>query len=336
MKLSIVVICWNDVGEIGECLESVFAVTTGIEFDVIVADNGSTDGSVAYVREHFSKVKVVETGANLGFAGGNNRGFRVARGEYVLILNPDTVICDRAIEKMVAYADRHPEAGAFGCRVLNPAGSYQPSARPIPSVWSYLIAALYLRSLGRLSSLFIADTYVGWDGTAERQIGFQAGCFILVRGQLLKKLGGFDETLFHQFEDADLCMRVWKSGNSILFYPGAQIIHIGGQNRGRYPIAVVLETHRSRYRFFYKHFGSKAVQQIRWVTLISFWIRLVGYSLLRWWKHDQSLEKRLKMYCAIIKWHWKINPVRFIQCGEEPDIGYKPLAPAPKIAECAY
>jgi GT2 family glycosyltransferase len=334
MKLSIVVICWNDVGEIGQCLESVYAETTGIDFEVIVSDNGSADGSVAYVREHFPQVRVVENGANLGFAGGNNRGFRAAQGEYVLILNPDTVICDRAIEKLVAYADCHPQAGAFGCRVLNADGSYQPSARPIPSVRSYLIAALYLRWLGRLSSIFSADTYIDWEGAAEREIGFQAGCCILVRGKLLRALGGFDERLFHQFEDADLCFRIWKSGSAILFYPGAQIIHIGGQNRGRYPIAVILETHRSRYRFFYKHYGAKAVKQIRWVSLISFWIRLVGYSLLRCWKRDKTLENRLRMYGVIIKWHWRINPMRFIERGEEQDAGYKPLAPAPEMTEC--
>jgi GT2 family glycosyltransferase len=118
----------------------------------------------------------------------------MAQGEYVLVLNPDTVICDRAIEKMVAYADSHPQAGAFGCRVLNADGSDQSSARPIPTIWSYLIAALYLRWLGQLSNLCTADTYVDWAGTTtEREIGFQAGCFILVRGELVKRLDGFDE-----------------------------------------------------------------------------------------------------------------------------------------------
>jgi N-acetylglucosaminyl-diphospho-decaprenol L-rhamnosyltransferase len=334
MKLSIIIICWNDLGEIGRCLESVYAETTGIDFEVIVTDNGSTDGSVAYVRKHFPNAQVVESGANLGFGGGNNRGFGVAKGEYVLILNPDTVIRDRAIEKMVAFADRHPQAGAFGCRVLNADGSYQTSARPLPTVWSYLIAALYLRGLGRLSNIFLADTYVDWEGTAEREIGFQAGCCILVRGELLKALGGFDERLFHQFEDADLCLRIWKSGNAILYYPGAEITHIGGQNRGRYPIAVILETHRSRYRFFYKHYGKNAVEQIRWVSLISFWIRLIGYSLLRRFRPSEAIEDRLRMYRVIIKWHWQIEPVRFVECGEEPETGYKPLAPAPKMAEC--
>src|SRR5208337_5147644 len=99
----------------------------------------------------FANVRIVENKANLGFAKGNNAGIRVAQGEYILILNPDTVILNRALEKLVAFADRHPEAGAFGCRVLNPDGSFQIPARPIPTVSSKLVGALYLRWLGRLS-----------------------------------------------------------------------------------------------------------------------------------------------------------------------------------------
>src|SRR2546430_8015638 len=144
MKLSIVIICWNDLKVIANCLRSIFDETRDIDFEVIVSDNGSTDRSLEYIREHFGQVKIVENGANLGFAKGNNAGIRVAQGEYVLILNPDTIIHDHALEKLVAFADRHREAGAFGCRVLNPDGSFQNPARPVPTVFGYLIAALCL------------------------------------------------------------------------------------------------------------------------------------------------------------------------------------------------
>ena len=151
MKLSIVIICWNDLNVIGDCLRSVFNQTTRIAFEVIISDNGSSDGSLDYIRKHFANVRIVENGQNLGFAKGNNAGINVANGEYVLILNPDTIIRERALEKLVSFADNRPEAGAFGCRVLNPDGSFQNPARPIPTVSGYLISALYLRWLGRLS-----------------------------------------------------------------------------------------------------------------------------------------------------------------------------------------
>ena len=124
MKLSIVIICWNDLKVISNCLKSLFEETKSITFEVIVSDNGSSDGSLEYIRKNFPSVRIVENGANLGFAKGNNAGIHVAQGEYVLILNPDTIILDHALEKLVAYAEKHPEAGALGCRVLNLDGSF--------------------------------------------------------------------------------------------------------------------------------------------------------------------------------------------------------------------
>jgi GT2 family glycosyltransferase len=331
MKLSVVIICWNDLKDIGPCLESVFAETSLIDYEVIVTDNGSTDGSVEYIRTNFPKVKLVENKKNLGFGGANNQGFRVAQGDYVLILNPDTIIRDRAIEKLVAYADQHPDVGALGCRMLNKDGSYQRSAHPTPTVRTYFVAALYLRFLGRFSDAFLADTYVGWNGATQREIGFQAACCLLIQGPLLKQLNGFDERLFFQMEDVDLCLRVRKTGKSVQFYPGAQVTHIGGANRGRYPLPVVLETQRSFYRFFYKHYGVKGLKRLRYVLLTRNAIRLSGYSLISLIKRGQTIETRVKMHRLLLKWHWNINPVRFIETGDEPASDCKPLAPAPKM-----
>src|SRR5437660_1802304 len=130
MKLSIVILCWNDLKVISDCLQSIYASTHRTEFEVIVSDNGSTDGSAAHIRREFPGVKVIENGINLRFAKGNNVGIRASRGEYVLILNPDTIIHDGALDGMAQYADQHPEAGAFGCRVQFPDGTYQPVVRP--------------------------------------------------------------------------------------------------------------------------------------------------------------------------------------------------------------
>ena len=204
MKLSIVIICWNDSEQLRECLASIYAHGCRSPFEVIVTDNQSTDGSVTMVRTSFPQVRVIENARNLGFGGGNNAAFAVAEGEYVLILNPDTVVRPNALDRLIGFADRHLEAGAFGCRMLNPDGSYQRSAYPVPSVRGYLIAALYARWMGWISDWFLSDVYVRWNGSTEREVGFQAGCCLMIRRQLLNDLGGFDERLFHQFEDADL------------------------------------------------------------------------------------------------------------------------------------
>jgi len=329
MKLSIVIICWNDLKVIVNCLKSIFDETSYFDFEVIVSDNGSTDGSIDFIRKSFPEVRVVENRANLGFAKGNNAGIRIARGEYVLILNPDTVILNRALEKLVAFADQHPESGAFGCRVLNPDNSFQISACPIPTVSGYLVSALYLRWLGHLSPVFESDRYLGWQGRQERTIGYQMGCCVMFRGELLKRLGGFDERFFYHFEETDLCYRVWQSGSSIRFCPTAEIIHLGGQSVGRFPIRFALETYRSGYRFFYKHYGVEGLVAIRRVNLLGLGLRYCGYKAISLFKKSEALQNRLKKYAVAIKWNFRLNPVEFIRNGKEPDVGYEPLAPAP-------
>src|SRR5213080_2162859 len=215
MKLSIVIICWNDRKVIGDCLQSIIAGTHTTEFEVIVSDNGSTDGSVEWIRQSFPRVRVVENGANLRFSKANNVGIRASRGELVLILNPDTLIHDGALDTWVEFADRHPEVGAFGCRVLNADGSYQEPARPFPTIWREWVAALYLRRLAHLSDVFISDTYTGWRGDTERSVDWQSGCCVMLRADLLKRLGGFDEQFYYYYEDVDLCRRVWEAGSPI-------------------------------------------------------------------------------------------------------------------------
>jgi len=328
MKLSIVIISWNDRQDLLNCLRSVYSQTCSFDFEVIIADNGSTDGSLEAVRSEFGRARIVANGANIGFGPGNNAGIKTATGDYILLLNPDTLLHDAALEKLIAFADRHSEAGGFGCRVLNPDGSFQTTAQPAPTVFGYLLRAIYLRWPGRISDSLASDLYPGWEGLTERPIGFQAGCCLLVRGELLKSLGGFDPQFFHQFEDADLCHRIWKRGQTVLYFPGAVITHIGGQNRGRYPAKVVLETQRSKYRYFYKHYGSDGARRIRWVSLLDFGLRFAGYSLLRLAKPSQSLTDRLGVYRILLRWHWNVDPVDFVLHGKEPEVGCKPLAAA--------
>lgn len=333
MTLSIVIICWNDLHVIKDCLDSIYNKPRQIDFEVVISDNGSVDGSIAFIREHYPRVIVVENGTNLGFARGNNAGMKIARGEYVLILNPDTIIHGSALENLVAFADRHPEAGAFGCRVLNPDGSFQDPARPVPTPFGYLVSALHMRWLARISRVFDSDLYYGWDGQSERPIGFQSGCCLMVRGDLLKRLGGFDAQFFYHFEESDLCYRVWKSGASILFCPAAEITHLGGQSVGRFPIRFALETYRSRYRFFHKHFGKRGVIQIRWISLLHLLIRYAGYTVSGLVTSSQGVQQRLEMYRILIDWNRRVDPMKFVQTGEEPEVGYLPLAQPSEIAQ---
>ncbi|MGA2844568.1 MAG: glycosyltransferase family 2 protein [Candidatus Acidiferrales bacterium] len=331
MKLSVVIICWNDLRVIRECLRSIFAGTQSADFEVIVSDNGSTDGSVQFIHENYPQVRVVENGANLGFAKGNNAGIRAAQGEFVLILNPDTIIHEGSLDKFISFAAQHPEAGAFGCRVLNLDGTYQVSARLFPTVRRFWISALYLHRLARFSSVFTFEEYEGWKGDRERQIDWQSGCCVMFRGSLLKSLEGFDEQFFYHFEEVDLCHRVWDAGFPILFTPEATITHLGGQSVNRFPIRFEIEKLRSRYRYFYKHYGQKGARQCRRLTIAAIRVRQTGYGIKALFKPTQGLQDRLKMYRVVARWNKALDPIRFVEKGEEPQLDPEGLTSAPSV-----
>ncbi len=320
MKLSIILLCWNDRKVIAECLRSIFANTHSTDFEVIVSDNGSTDGSVELIRSSYPTVHVIENGRNLRFAKANNVGIRASLGEYVLILNPDTVIHDGTLDKMVSAADQHPEAGAFGCRVLNSDLSYQVSARPFASLRAEWIAALYLRGLGRLHKWFTSDSYSGWNGTSERQVAWLSGCFILVRGGLLRSLGGFDEQFFYYYEDMDLCRRIWQAGYTILYRPDATIIHLGGQStKTRFPpLAFMLDGQVTRYLYYYKYSGKQGIRRARRVALVSVALRRFGYGVKQLVHPTAAGHERQQILRGLFEWNYRVDPIRLVENGEEP------------------
>jgi len=306
-----------------ECVQS---------WEVVVADNGSTDGSIEFIRENYPQVRVIENGKNLRFAKANNVGIQASQGEYVLILNPDTIIHEGTLDKIVSLADRHPEAGAFGCRVLNSDGSYQGCIRPLPTIRGEWIAALYLSALAHLSDWFQPNLYVRWKGNTERAVGWLAGCFILLRGDLLKKLGGFDEQFFYYHEDMDLCRRVWQASTSILYTPEVSITHLGGQSTSKRfpPVGFALDGQVTRYLYYYKHHGKRGVRSIRRIALVSLALRRIGYGLAQLVRPTEIRKAHLELLRVLFEWNLRVDPVRLVEHGEEPDLG---LTSAVRILE---
>jgi len=241
----------------------------------------------------------------------------------ILILNPDTIVHDGALDRWVRFADQHPEAGGFGCRVLNTDGSYQGCARPFPTIWREWIAALYLRPLGFISPVFISDKYIGWNGDTERLIDWQSGCALLVRADLLNRLGGFDETLSFYYEDVDLCHRIWRAGYPIIYTPEVTITHIGRQSTNNIRLAAELDKYRNRYRYFYKHFGREGARRCRSSSLAWLRIRQVGYGLAQLINPSEILERELELYRVAAEWNRFVDPVRLVEDGREPQLDLK-------------
>jgi hypothetical protein len=327
MKLSIVILCWNDRKVIADCLRSIFATTHSTEFEVIVSDNGSTDGSIEFIRTNYPLVTVVENGRNLRFAKANNVGIRVSCGEYVLILNPDTIIHEGTLDRIVSLADQHPEAGAFGCRVLNPDGTYQPSAWPFTSLRGEWIAAFYSRRLAHVSKWFTSDSYVGWHGATQRQVDWVSGCFLFARRNVLNSVGGFDEQFFYYYEDMDLCRQIWHAGSSILYLPGPTITHLGGQStKSRIPgLAFVLDSQVTRYLYYYKYLGKAGVRRARTVVLASVLLRRLGYSVKQLIRPTEHAKKQLELLRSLFEWNYRVDPVRLVENGEEPRLEVEPV-----------
>ena len=323
MKLSIVILCWNDRKVISDCLRSIFATTLKTDFEVIVSDNGSTDGSVEYIRREFPRVQLIENGRNLRFAKGNNVAIRASRGEYVLILNPDTIMQEGALNGTVEYADQHPEAGAFGCRVAFPNGVLQPVQRPIHTIRSEWCWALGLGALAGISDWFHPGSYANWHGETERAVGWLAGCFILARGELLRSLGGFDEQFFYYYEDTDLCRRIWESGHSILYTPKFTITHLGGQSTiNRFnPMGFAVDGEVTRYLYYYKYDGRKGVRSCRRASLVGLTIRRIAYRLRHLFVSSEPTRKRQQILDTLFAWNYKVDPVRLVENGEEPSLG---------------
>jgi GT2 family glycosyltransferase len=327
VKLSIVILCWNDQKVIGDCLRSIFDGTHGVSFEAMVSDNGSTDGSVEFIRKGFPHVRVLENGANLRFAKGNNVGIQASDGEYVLILNPDTILHEGTLDGMVAYADSHPEAGAFGCKVLNTDGTYQVCQRPLCTLRSDWCAALYLGWLSQISEWFHTGEYTRWKGDTERTVGWLAGCFILIRKELIKRLNGFDEQFFYYYEDTDLCRRVWEAGYSILYTPDFAITHLQGQSTTHRfaPATFALDAEITRYRYYYKYYGPEGARSCRLSRLTGLLLRRTAYGIMQLLKPKEALRKRRELLRTLFEWNYRVDPVRLVEGGEEPDLTVKPV-----------
>ena len=228
--LSILMISYNTREMTLASLRSVFEQTTRTSFEVIVVDNQSSDGSADAIEAEFAgRIRLIRAEANLGFAGGNNRAATHARGEFLLLLNPDTVVLDHAIDQLVEFAHANASADIWGGRtvfadgLLNPASCWKRA-----SVWSMLCQASGLARVFRGSGVFNAEAYGGWQRDSVRGVDIVSGCFFLIRRDLWEALDGFDLTYFMYGEEADLCLRARAHGARPMVTPEATIVHYGG------------------------------------------------------------------------------------------------------------
>lgn len=228
-ELSILIVSYNTRALTLACLQSIYAETRKTPFQVIVLDNASADGSADEIEARFPDVRLIRVDSNLGFAKGNNLAAQSAEGTYLLLLNPDTLVLDGAIDGIVDFAKSTPQAGIWGGRTLFGDGTLNPSSCwQKLTLWNLFCSAAGLSTVFPNSSRLNSGAYGGWGRNTVRQVDIVTGCFFLIRREDWQRLGGFDERFFMYGEEVDFCLRAHKIGFRPLFTPDAKIIHYGG------------------------------------------------------------------------------------------------------------
>ena len=255
MKLTVVIVSYNVRDYIAQCLHSLSRALQGLEAEVYVVDNHSHDDTVAYLREQFPEVTVIASNHNLGFARANNIAIRQTQGNYVLLLNPDTIVAETTISEAVAFMDDHPEAGGLGVRMLRDDGFDAKESRrglPTPSVAFYKMSGLCSRfpKSRRFGHYYMG--YLPWDEPA--QIEVISGAFCLLRREALDKIGLLDEDFFMYGEDIDLSYRLLKGGYQNWYLP-AKILHYKGESTQKSSFRYVHVFYDAMLIFFRKHYA---------------------------------------------------------------------------------
>lgn len=230
--LTIVVVSFNTRELTLACLASVFEETRATPFELIVVDNASSDGSADAIDAAFgARLRLVRSAENLGFAAANNLAAQSARGRLLLLLNPDTVVLDGAIDRIVSFAARRPDAGVWGGRTVFADRSLNPSSCwGRPTLRSLAFQACGLSTAFPRSAFLNPEGIGGWKRDTERAVDIVSGCFLLIGRDLWERLGGFDRRFFMYGEDADLCLRAAALGARPAVTPDATIVHLGGRS----------------------------------------------------------------------------------------------------------
>jgi len=237
--------------------------------ETIVVDHGSTDGSLELVRSQFPETRVIEQG-NMGMGGGNNAGMRVASGRYFLLLNSDAWLADGALERLVAFAETRPQAAIIGPRLRNPDGSLQRSVRAFPTVWRLATEYFFLRKLAPGTDLLNPLYCGGFDHNSVRDVDWISGACLFVRRQATESVGLFDEDYFMFSEETDWCYRFRRAGWQVVFYPGAEVVHVGGATHGG---RLYRENLRGHLRFLAKHRGLPEAERARRMLIVALELR---------------------------------------------------------------
>lgn len=272
VDMSIVLVCWNNKAYLDPCLRSLYGGGLKSSFDVVVVDNGSTDGSQQMLAEKYPQVKLIQNAGNVGLGKASNQGIEATNGRYVLLLNNDTLVNGPALDALVEYLDAHPEAGAAAGKLLNPDGSFQSGYAPFST----------------LLEEFLIVTHIGerlWpgypshgDSNENKETGWMSSACLLLRRAALKQVGLLDESYFIYGDEADLQYRLNKAGWKVVFLPNSSIIHFGGRSMDRWKRRKMV--YRGKMMFYKKNYGFFRTFLLRTMFFVMSLLKLLVWCAL--------------------------------------------------------
>ncbi len=301
IDLSILIVNWNVRDLLRRCIQSVLAHPPPGSLEIIVVDNGSTDGSVEMVRAEFPQVHLIANPDNRGFTAANNQGLAVAQGRYVLLLNPDTEVVGDALTTMGALADAHPDVGVVGPQLLNPDGTVQSSRRRFPTLMTALLESTWLqpwaprRLLARYYVLDRSDDEV-------QDVDWVTGAALMARREAIEQVGPLDEGFFMYSEELDWCRRFREAGWRVVYLPTARVIHHEGKSSEQVLPARHIHFQTSKVRYFRKYHGPVAAEVLR-LVLLGNYLGQIGLEGAKWLLgHKRPLRAgRIAAYRQVVR-----------------------------------
>lgn len=321
--LTIIIVNWNTREMLKKCLESIMKNQGIQKITIIVVDNNSKDGSKNMIEEEFPEVKLIDSGRNLGFGKANNLAIKQAVTPFILFLNPDTVVMEGTINGMLEFMKTHSEVGAIGCKMINPPhGKFKVKtdgeAQMLGLQWTPTPMKILLKLLFLSDKMIIRlKKYLPYqDPNKSGYVTFLPGACLMVRREVLEKIGGFDERFFMYAEDYDLCHRIRKAGWKLYYLSNAKIIHhIGGASEKRNDQFGTLMMCQSISQLMEKYYGTKGRYLYRIAIFFGSFFRLILLILFkkltgkRMLSHGKVFKGTYKKYRTMLRWSLNLeNP----------------------------
>ncbi len=313
MKLSVIIVNYNIKYFLEQCLYSVRKACKGIESEIFVVDNNSVDGSVKMTMEKFPEVTVIANNENKGFSKANNQAIKKAKGEYILLLNPDTVVEDDTFKKSISFMDEHPEAGGLGVKMIDGKGKFLPeSKRGFPSPVTAFYKIFGLSAIFPRSKTF-GKYHLGYlDKDEIHEVDVLAGAFMMLRKKVLEKTGLLDEAFFMYGEDIDISYRIIKAGYKNYYYPETRIIHYKGECTKKSSINYVFIFYNAMVIFAKKHFSPKNARIFSFLINFAIYFRAFFAIASRFFsKAFLPITDTVLLFTGIyfIKTYWEQNVI---------------------------